>query len=66
MTPTLEEMSDFWQDVLHVRCKGDVLKAVLRLIETVDQRPNTSDGRFACALLLFVGDTLNALKEGTG
>ena len=66
MTPTLEELSDFWQDVLHVRCKGDVLRAVLRLIETVEQGPNTSDGRFACALLLFVGDTLNALKEGTG
>jgi hypothetical protein len=66
MTPSLEELSDFWQDVLHVCCMGDVLRAVLRLIDLVDQRPNTSDGRFARALLLFVGDTLNALQESTG
>ena len=65
MTPTLEELSDFWQDVLHRRCKGDVLRAVLQIIEMAGRATHTSEGRFACTLLLFVGDTLNALQEGT-
>jgi hypothetical protein len=63
MNPTLEELSDFWQDVLHVRCKHNVPLAMLRVIDLIDQRPHTRDGQFAQALLDFLGGQANALQE---
>lgn len=62
MTPTLEELSDFWQDVLHVRCKHDVALAILRLVDLVDQKPHTRDGQFARALLDFLGEQADNLQ----
>jgi hypothetical protein len=54
MTPTLEEISDYWQDVLHVRCLGNVDMAVGAMIHDLTRYPNSANGRFARATLKFL------------
>lgn len=63
MNPSLEELSDFWQDVLHVRCKHDPLLAILRLVDLVDQKPHTRDGQFARSLLDFLAEQADNIQE---
>ena len=54
MKPTLEEISDYWQDVLHVRCAGNVDRAVSALVEDYARYPQSSNGRFAHHTLRFL------------
>lgn len=53
---SLEELSDFWQDVLYVRCKGDVNKARDELLRQYSLYPHSSMGRFS-------GQTLKLLSK---
>ena len=55
MTPTLEELSDFWQDVLHVRCGGNVSQAKEYLLHHYAFYPHSAIGRFAGHLLKLLG-----------
>lgn len=47
----LEELSDFWQDVLYVRCKGDLTQARDYLLLQYSHYPHSSMGRFSGQLL---------------
>lgn len=65
MNPTTEELSDFWQDVLHRRCQHSPAMALLHIVELVDRKPNTSAGRFAQALITFLANHLDKLSFDT-
>lgn len=54
MTPTIEELSDFWQDVLWVRCHGNAAQAEETVLNIVMDSPYTSEGRFAGALVPYI------------
>ena len=62
MNPTIEELSDFWQDVLYVRCKGNSAKAMEYLVAQYSLWPNSSTGRYALALLKHLGKEHILLK----
>lgn len=54
MNPTLEELSDFWQDVLWVRSHGNVALAIDTVLNIVMDSPQTSEGRFASVLVPII------------
>jgi len=66
MTPTLEELSDFWQYMLHERCEHNPSLALLRILKTIDRNPHTRHGQFAQALIDFLFEKLEDLPYGDG
>ena len=64
MTPTLEEISDFWQDVLWTRYHGDVVKAIRYVVNFSTMYPHTSGGQHAIGLLaLLKQDLFDIIKN---
>lgn len=55
MNIPLEELSDFWQDVLYVRCNGNRRKARTYLVYQFSHYPHSSEGNYSGRVLRMLG-----------